>query len=137
MVFKVFLDANMLLDFTLKRADYAKCKQIIELIVTNQIKAYTTPSIIHIMGYWLTKAYGSATAKKIIISLLADVQIIDITHELTITALHSKINDIEDALHYYTAIHYKLDYFISGDKKAAIPILPVCTPEEFLKEMEV
>jgi predicted nucleic acid-binding protein len=138
MVFKVFLDVNMLLDFTLKRAAYAKCKQIIELIVTNQIKAYTTPSIIHIMGYWLTKAYGSATAKKVIIALLTDVQIIDITHELAITALHSKINDIEDALQYYTAIHYKLDYFISGDKqlkKAAIPILPVCTPEEFLKKM--
>ncbi len=45
------------------------------------------------------------------------------------------MSDIEDALQYYTAMHHKLDYFISRDKglkKAAIPVLPVCSPEEFI-----
>ncbi len=137
MVFKIFLDANVLLDFTLKRSSYLTCKKLMELIVDKQVQSYTTSSVIHIVGYWLTKAYGGNTAKKILIALLADVLIIDITHELAITSLHSRINDIEDALQYYTAIHHKLDYFISGDKqlkKAAIPTLPVCTVEEFLDE---
>jgi hypothetical protein len=37
----------------------------------------------------------------------------------------------------YTALHHKLDYFISQDKglqKVSIAALPVYTPEECLKE---
>jgi hypothetical protein len=48
------------------------------------------------------------------------------------------MTDIEDALQYYTALHHKLDVFISSDKqlqKSAISSLPVYTPEEFLKSI--
>jgi hypothetical protein len=53
-------------------------------------------------------------------------------------ALHSKIDDIEDALQYYSSIHNHLDFFISSDKqlkKDGMPILPVFTLKEFLIEM--
>lgn len=135
MAFKIFLDANILLNFTLKRNDYEISRELIELIVNRRVQAFITPSIVHIIGYWLTKAYGNTKAKELLLTLLADIQVIDIGHEITINALHSKMSDIEDALQYYTALHYKLDYFITRDKglqKAAIPILPVYTPEEFL-----
>jgi len=137
MASKVFLDANILLDFTLKRDHYDDSKRIIELAVNGQVQAFITPSIVHIVGYWLTKAYGNAKAKELLLTLLADVYVIDISHEITLNALHSKIKDIEDALQYYTAMHHKLDYFITQDKdmqKESIPVLPVYTPEEFLKE---
>jgi predicted nucleic acid-binding protein len=137
MASKVFLDANILLDFTLKRDNYDDSKRIIELAVNGQVQAFITPSIVHIVGYWLTKAYGNAKAKELLLTLLADVYVIDISHEITLNALHSKIKDIEDALQYYTAMHHKLDYFITQDKdmqKESIPVLPVYTPEEFLKE---
>ena len=71
------------------------------------------------------------------LTLLVDVTVIDISHEITLTALHSKIKDIEDALQYYAAMHHKIDYFISQDKdlqKELIPTLPVYTSVEFLKE---
>jgi len=137
MASKVFLDANILLDFTLKRDNYDVSKRIIELAVNGQVQAFITPSIVHIVGYWLTKAYGNAKAKELLLTLLADVYVIDISHEITLNALHSKIKDIEDALQYYTAMHHKLDYFITQDndmQKESIPTLPVYTPEEFLKE---
>lgn len=136
MASKVFLDANVLLDFTLKRKEYYVSKQIIELAVNGHIRAFVTPAIIHIIGYWLTKAYGNVKAKELLLTLLADIIIIDINHETTINALHSKIKDIEDALQYYTAMHHKMDYFITQDKdlkKMSIPLLPVFTPDEFLK----
>jgi len=138
MAFKVFLDANILLDFTLKRDEYEKSKTIIELVVSGEIQAFITPSIVHIVGYWLTKTYGNANAKEILLTLLTDVTVIDLPHEIAVNALHSKINDIEDALLYYTAIHHKLDYFISYDKqlqRQSIPILTVYTPDEFLTEL--
>ena len=135
MAFRIFLDANILLDFTVKREDYAVSRNLIEWIVKGRVQAFITPSIVHITGYWLTKAYGHAKAKELLLTLLADIQVIDIGHEITINALHSKMNDIEDALQYYTALHHRLDYFISRDKalqKAAIAVLPVHSPEEFL-----
>lgn len=137
MASKVFLDANLLLDFTIKRDKYEQYKQIIELAVNGTIQAFITPSIVHIVGYFLTKAYGNAKAKELLLTLMADVTVIDLPHEIVLNALHSKINDIEDALQYYTAVHHKLDYFISLDRqlqKQSIPVLPVYTPSEFLHE---
>jgi predicted nucleic acid-binding protein len=137
MAFRIFLDANIIHDFTLKREDYEISRKIIEWVVKGRVQAFVTPSIVHIAGYWLTKAYGHAKAKELLLTLLADIQVIDIGHEITINALHSKMNDIEDALQYYTALHHRLDYFITRDKglqKAAIAILPVYSPEEFLRK---
>lgn len=138
MASKVFLDANILLDFTLKRDEYEQSRKIIELAINGAIRAFITPSIVHIVGYWLTKAYGNAKAKEILLTLMADVTVIDLPHEIALNALHSKITDIEDALQYYTAVYHKLDYFISRDKqlqKQGIPVLPVYTPKEFLIEI--
>jgi predicted nucleic acid-binding protein len=137
MASKIFLDANILLDFTLKRESYDLSKKILELVISGQFQGFITPSIVHIVGYWLTKAYGNTKAKELLLLLLADIYVIDITHEITLNALHSKINDIEDCLQYYTALHHKLDYFITMDKKlqkSASPNLPIYSPEEFLKE---
>ena len=138
MASKVFLDANILLDFTLKRAEFEHSRRIIELAVNGTIQAFITPSIIHIVGIWLTKAYGNAKAKELLLTLMADVTVIDLPHEIVLNALHSKITDIEDALQYYTAVHHKLDYFISRDKqlqKQGIHVLPVYTPKELLIEI--
>lgn len=138
MAFKVFLDANILLDFLLKRDHYEDARQIMSLVIEGKINAYITPAIIHIVGYWLAKAYGSEKAKQLLLSLLDHIRAIEISHELTLLALNSKIDDVEDALQYYTAIHNQLDYFISRDKKfqkSAIPSLPVVDPLYFLKEV--
>lgn len=137
MASKVFIDANILLDFTLKRLNYKESKQIIELALDGFVVLYITPSIVHIVGYWLTKAYSVAKAKEILLTLLADVRVIDMPHEIIVAALHSKMKDIEDALQYYTAIHNKLDYFVTLDVgllKESIPVLPIVTPKQFLEE---
>ena len=136
MVSKIFIDANILLDFTLQRANYNEAKKLIELVINDKIHAYITPAIVHIVGYWLTKHYGAKKAKEILLMLLIDIRVIDISHTVTINALHSKINDIEDALQYYSALHHKLNYFVTRDgqlKKEGIPILPVYGLTEFLK----
>src|SRR5665213_4432320 len=100
MAFKIFLDANIILDFTLKRDAFEVSGKIIELIVNRRIQGFITPSIVHIVGYWLTKGYGNAKAKELLLLLLTDLVVIDISHEVVLTALHSQITDIEDALQY-------------------------------------
>lgn len=136
MASKLFLDANILLDLTLKREGYGQAKQIAETAILGLIRLYTSSSIIHIVGYWLTKAYGPNKAKELLLALLDDVQILETNHETTTDALHSNMIDIEDAIQYHTALYHKLDAFISRDKhlqKASTSTLPIYTPEEFLK----
>jgi hypothetical protein len=72
-----------------------------------------------------------------LLALLAEVQLIDAGYETTVSALHSRMENIPGALSYYAALHHRLDYFITRDKdlpNAAIPVLPVCRPEEFLEQ---
>ncbi|MBV4359531.1 type II toxin-antitoxin system VapC family toxin [Pinibacter aurantiacus] len=134
---KIFLDANILLDFFLQRPGHEKIKEIFELIEDEKVQAFITPTIIHIAGYFLVKEYGKKEARNLLITLLTNVQAIDAPHEITLLALNSKIDDIEDALQYYASIHNEINYFISRDKrlkKEAIAALPVLTPDEFITE---
>lgn len=117
MAFKVFIDANVLLNFLLQRQQAAPAKAIIGKAVEGKLAAFITPSVLHITGYWLSKAYGSAKAKQLLTALLADVQVIDCDHTTATMALQSTFDDIEDALQYFTAIEHRLTHFISSDKK--------------------
>ncbi len=139
MASKVFLDANILLDLTLKRDHFDISKQIIELAINGKIQAFTSPSVINVCAHWLTKVYNDTKAKELLITLLADVKVIDIEHDIVLNALLSRINDIEDAIQYYAALHHRMDYFITRDKqlqKQAISVLPIYSPDDFLKEFE-
>jgi predicted nucleic acid-binding protein len=136
MAFRVFIDTDILLDFTLKRDGYDIVRKIIEWAVNGRVQVFITTNIVYIVSFWLTKAYGAVKAKELLSALLADIQVIDIDHEITVNALHSQISSMGQAMQYYTALHHKLDYFITRDEmleKAASPVLPVCRPEEFIK----
>ena len=107
-----------------------------EWTVEGRIEAYVTPAVIQETARWLKQVYGAVRAKELLLALLAEVLVIDGGHTVAVSALHSDMSDMDEALSYYTALHHKLDYFITRDKDlptAAIPVLPVCTPEEFLK----
>ena len=136
MAHRVFLDANVLLDFLLKRDSYSSVREIVELAVESKITAFITPAIVHIVAYWLKKAYGAQKTRELMLSLLTDIRVVDISHETTLMAVNSKIDDIEDALQYYTALANSIHYFISSDKvlqRSAIPALPVVSPTQFLR----
>lgn len=137
MASKLFLDANLLLDFTLKRKNYLFAEAVIQQGITKEAELFTTPAVIHITSYWTRKEYGSETTKTVLISLLNDaVTIIDCDHVTAMAALDSHMTDVEDALQYFTGVKYFLNYFISSDqelKKAALPQLPVISAEDYLK----
>ena len=136
MAFRVFLDAGILLDLTLKRDRYAAARRLMEWTLEGRIEAYVTPAVIQETARRLKQVYGAVRAKELLLALLAEVLVIDGGHTVAVSALHSDMSDMDEALSYYTALHHKLDYFITCNEdlsKAAIPVLPVCTPEEFLE----
>lgn len=136
MAFKVLLDVNILLDFVVQRKDYEEGKTIIVWAEQGKIKGYITPSVVQICAYWIVKSYGSTKAKEILGLLLGFLDSLEIPHEQVLTAVHSSMTDVEDALLYYTALHHKLDFVISRDQhfqKNGLPSLPVLSPQEFIK----
>ena len=113
MAVSVFLDANILIDYTNQREHHDEAKQILGMVINKRVEAFITSSVLHIVSYWTSKVWGNDLTKNILLTLLNDITIIDIPHDVALIALHSKINDIEDALQYYAAINHKLDFFIS------------------------
>ena len=135
MASKVFLDANIVLDFVLQRDGYERAKTIVLWAEHRKIAGFVSPTVVQICAYWIAKAYGVKKTKEIMTALLTFLSTIDTPHEQVLTALHSSMDDIEDALLYYTALHHGLDYIISKDQafqKAALPSLPVISPMDFI-----
>lgn len=139
MGFNIFLDANVVLDQMLKRKEYENTRQVFQLIVNGDVLAYTSPSIIHILGYWLGKIYDKHETRQRLLVLLNDVRVLELSHAITLQALHSSVLDVEDALQYHTALHHGMDYFISSDKKLKsleTSSLPIFTPAELLSRFK-
>lgn len=139
MASKVFLDANILLDLTLQREGFQYSSEILQLAINSRIRLFTTPAVLHIVAFYTAQAYNDKHSKQLLLTLLNDVKIIDCDHNTVLLALNSNIDDIEDAMLYYSALKSGMDYFISADKKlkkAAIPQLPVYTAAELLAEFK-
>lgn len=138
MALKIFLDANIILEFVLKRKNFEDVKSIFEIEQNAKIKLYISSSILHIVGYWLTKYLGVDVAKTTLLKLLEHIKVIDSNHEGALEALKSDFKDIEDAIQYFTALNHKMDYLISFDidfKKFANSKLPIVDVKDFIKLM--
>ena len=136
---RIYLDANILLDYVLDRPEKESAAKILQLINKGIIKAYISSSIIHILSYVLSKTFSVEKTKEVIISIIHDIELIDMPKEIVLQSLNSKMNDIEDALQYHVALYNKIDFFISNDKKLkkeAIPALPIYTPKELMVILE-
>ena len=138
MDYKIYFDINVLLDYTLQRRNLNEVEIIINEIENGFKKGFVTGATIHTLSYFLTKEYGQKQVKELLLNLLSIITVIDPPQNVIKKALLANFNDIEDALQYYTAVHHKLDFFISRDKqlqKQSIPLLPVYTPKELLIEI--
>ncbi|MGI8597752.1 MAG: type II toxin-antitoxin system VapC family toxin [Chitinophagaceae bacterium] len=139
MAFKVFLDANILIDITLSRPKAEAARAILQAGIDGKADLYTTPSVLQITAYFTAAQFSRRQTKEILLTLLNDVKFIDCDHNTALIALsNGEIEDTEDALQYFTALKNRMDFFISSDKKlkkAALPQLPVYTADQILLEL--
>ncbi|GAB3424163.1 type II toxin-antitoxin system VapC family toxin [Niabella aquatica] len=133
---RVFLDANVVLDLMFKRNSYNHCEAIFECIHNGLLIGFVTPSVLQITSHWLTKAFGAAQAKSLLLSLLEEVEVIEVNKAIFLKALQMKPDDIEDNIQLTTAAYYHLDYFITNDavvKKQKWDTITILSPENFIK----
>ena len=135
MAFRIFVDADVLLDFTLKGSAYPVVRRLMEWAINGRVQVFVSSAILRDIGPELCKAYGAEQAQELLLALLASAQVIDAGYETVISALQSRIDNIAGAISYYTALQHRLDYFITWDTcllRVVNPVLPVTTPIDFL-----
>ena len=136
MVFEVFLDINILLDFFLKRKDFTHAQKVLLLAKDREIDAFVSISILQTTSYYLQKDFGSKMAKELLLELLLIVNVIDADEDIVLQALNSSIYDIEDAIHFYTATKSNISYIISSDldfQKLSHRKLEIMSAEKFIE----
>jgi predicted nucleic acid-binding protein len=135
MVSRIFLDANVILDKLLHRDESEAMADLFDLIAEDKVRAFTSPSVLHMVIYFLEK-YKTENIRRILLILLNDIELVEANQQVAVTALTSRMGDIEDALQYFTAVHNEMDVFLSHDKKLqqeALPILPVQSVKQFIR----
>ncbi len=138
MVFKVFLDINIIIDlYNENRPGYKSAVQIFKLAESNNLEGFISETVITTAAYVLRKYVTVAELSGIITGLNTLFSVLPCDSKIITKALGNNIRDIEDAVLYEIAKQNKMHYFISNDKndfkKANADILPVLTSEKFLK----
>lgn len=138
MAIKVFLDANIILEYILKREKYNEAAVIFQSQKESKVRLFVSSSVLHIVGYYLTKKLGVKIAKLTLVRFLDIAKVIDANHNYAIMALESDFLDIEYAIQYYTALKNRMDYLITFDKdfqKFSSDKLEILNPQIFAQKL--
>lgn len=137
MAYKIYFDVNVILDYTLQRSNFNDIEKIFNNIENGLQKGYITSATIHTVSYFLSKQYELKNVKEILLGLLSTLTVLDAPQEILHNALQANFNDIEDALQVYTALHFKMDFFLTSDKKLILSsskVLPILSASTFVNE---
>ena len=140
MAYKVYFDINVLLDLTLQRNNQSDIEKVIVAVEKGNFRGYVCGATIHTISYFLKKKYDIEITKLILLNLLSFVSIVDPPKEDIQKAMYSSFNDIEDAIQVQTALTFKMDYFLTSDKKlikSSTETLPILNANEFLKRVSI
>ncbi len=138
MAYKIFLDANIVLDVLhADREFHSDAKELFFAINANLCTAYYSESILTIMACVLRKKMTSSEINTIIIEFNRKINFLPCTKILTAAAAQQDPPDFEDALLYQIALHHQIDYFVTSNtkdfKKIQQSVLPVIRAKELNK----
>lgn len=141
MVYKLFVDTNVYLDYLRHRGkEWEDAQEIFELAERKSLEVFTSASsllnLMYVMNTYKESRQNIAAHVRAILTYSKLANPDNLTFQ---SAMGSGFADLEDAVQYYTALAIKgIDYFITSntkDFKKATAQLPVLTPREFLKRL--
>ncbi len=130
MALKIFTDTNIVIDFLEQRPfELNYVNRIFELAENNEITVFVSESVI-------TNALYLTELNQQIDRLLTLIGIICIDTNTFKNAMKSSFKDKEDGILYYGALHQKIDYFVTRNKKDflkhSLQQLPVMGAKELI-----
>ncbi len=130
----VFLDANVIIDWLVKDAEnHVNCSEAVEMALSKSRNTWVSPTTIAITSYFLYNQFGSEKkVKSISESIYAPFKITTENEVIVRQSLHSKFNDLEDAIQYFSALNSKIDVIITQNiQDYHWSEIAVLTPEMF------
>ncbi len=132
---RIFVDANILVSVLNKEYPlYTYSARVLSLADRKGFYLFTSPVCLAIAFYFAEKKSGSAVAKKKIGLLAEKIQTaVHSKEDVALITANSAIEDFEDGLEYYAALHEKCQYIITNDTgDFYFSEIPVCKPDNFL-----
>ena len=111
---KITIDLNVILDFLNKRNKHIQAAKIIEMCYENQVQGYICAHEVTTLSYFLMKNHNNSSKVKSVLNEFLDLfKIIPVTETILRKALHSKINDFEDAVIEISSSENEIDYIVT------------------------
>ncbi|MFN2261745.1 MAG: type II toxin-antitoxin system VapC family toxin [Psychroflexus sp.] len=139
MVFKLFIDSDVVIDFFTDREPYLNpASELFELSENGNVVLYLSTVSINNIYYIVRKYLGHSKPLEVVEALTEMTKIVGTTKKEIIQALNNDFKDFEDSIQYSSALTIKdLDAIITRNiKDYKNSKIAVMTPLNFLKMKE-
>ncbi len=131
---RVFIDTDVLLDLLLQRKPfYIEAAHVLSLCEEKSILGFSSSLILANIYYIIRRLKDKKTAILSVKKLRELLTILSVGDREIGESLNSKFSDFEDGIQFYTALRYKVDYFMTRNirdfREASLPAL---NPQQFL-----
>lgn len=136
MASRLFLDTNIILDYTLERKGELTAIENIFILGEEGKLTCSFQKVLSLRLFTLYKK-NKLDGLSVIRELCSAINIIQLKKDILFFPLE-KFKEIEDGLLYFIAANGKMNYFLTKNVKDfvfTLPSLPVITPTRFLKEI--
>jgi predicted nucleic acid-binding protein len=137
----IFLDTDVAFDIISKRVPhYIHSIQILQLAADGKVKLFILESSIANLFYLAFDIYKIKDAAIKLSDFIAACDLLVAGKQNILRALQSAFKDKEDAIQYYTALHFNIKYFITGnikDYKYGDGDISIFKPVQFLNFYEM
>ncbi len=133
---KLFLDANVVVDFLCERSDfYLPAARLMVKSYNKEIELCCSTLTLATASYFMERSKVSQTDIFHKISdMISICELADVDRDVVVQALSSGFTDFEDAMQYFSAKKWGADIIITRNKKDfANSQLPVYEPLEYLE----
>jgi predicted nucleic acid-binding protein len=131
---KIVIDSNIFMDFLFKREGHEKVAEIFKQCIKRNVVGFSCAHEITALNYFLSKSNkGKAIVRKAISGIMRRFRVIATDEEILTKALHSDIDDFEDAVIEISAKENDAEYILTRNTKDfKKSIVKAITPEELL-----
>ena len=132
---RVFIDSDIVLDVLARREPfYLHAAKLFTLLDKGEVSGFTSPIVFANIHYILRKEKSKEFALQNLRKLKSLILILPVDEKIIDQALSSTFNDFEDAIQYFTAKSFEINFIITRNKKHYKQSqISVCTAEEYLK----
>jgi predicted nucleic acid-binding protein len=131
---KIVIDINIFMDFLFKREGHENVAEIFKYCIKGNAAGFSCAHEITTLNYFLSKSNkDKVKVRKTISGIMKRFKVIAINEEILTKALHSGLDDFEDAVIEISSKENDVEYILTRNiKDFKKSIVKAITPEELL-----